>query len=238
MYIVVWHPRSCRARAPETRVPIMTKVPISSIQTALRDLGYSPGVVDGLFGPKTRSATESWLKAGGEPAKPANLGSPSDLPWMVEARRVLGWHEVRDNKALTAWLKSDGKLLGDPSQLPWCGDFVDTALRLALPGEPRPGNLGSNPYWARNWLTFGVDTPPTYGAVLVFEREGGGHVGFAMGADSACYHVLGGNQSNAVTITRIARSRLLGARWPKTYAIRPIHLPALSASATISKNEA
>ncbi len=213
----------------------MSKAAISQIQTGLRGLGHSPGEVDGLFGPRTRAAAEAWLKAGG---KAASAGASTELPWMVEARRVLGWHEVRDNKALAAWLKSDGKFLGDPAQLAWCGDFVDTALRLALPDEPRGGNLGINPYWAKNWLAFGVPTQPTYGAVMVFDREGGGHVGFAVGVDAACYHILGGNQSNAVTIARIARSRLLGARWPKTHAVRPITLPTLSATGTISKNEA
>jgi hypothetical protein len=29
--------------------------------------------------------------------------------------------------------------------------------------------------------------------------------------------LLGGNQSNAITIARIGKSRLLGARWPAAY---------------------
>jgi len=52
----------------------------------------------------------------------------SDLPWMVEAKKVMGLHENRDRAVLAKWLKSDGKTLGDPSKLPWCGDFVDTAI--------------------------------------------------------------------------------------------------------------
>lgn len=43
----------------------MTKAAISLIQTGLRDLGYSPGPVDGLFGGKTKGAVQSWLAAGG-----------------------------------------------------------------------------------------------------------------------------------------------------------------------------
>jgi peptidoglycan hydrolase-like protein with peptidoglycan-binding domain len=43
----------------------MSKAAISLIQTGLRDLGYQPGPVDGLYGAKTRTATEGWLKAGG-----------------------------------------------------------------------------------------------------------------------------------------------------------------------------
>ena len=80
----------------------------------------------------------------------------TDLPWMLEAKKVNGLHEVSDKAALSKWLKSEGRTLGDPTKLPWCGDFVDTAMSLGLPGEPRPGPLGQNPYWALNWLHFGV----------------------------------------------------------------------------------
>ena len=105
----------------------------------------------------------------------------NDLPWMIEAKKVMGLHETRDHAALAKWLKSDGKTLGDPSKLPWCGDCVDTAIELALPDEPRPGKLGENPYWALNWLLFGKACNPAYGAVVAFERPGGGHVGFVSG---------------------------------------------------------
>lgn len=211
-----------------------TPSPNALIQTGLRDAGYAPGPIDGLFGPKTRAAAEAWIAAGGKPAVNPAVG---ELPWIAEAKRLLGRHEVRDNGWLRTWLKSDGRTLGDPAKLPWCGDFVETCIRLALPGEPLPGDLGQNPYWARNWLKLGV-ARLTYGAVLVFERGSGGHVGFAVGQDRTCYHVLGGNQGNGVTVARIDKDRLLGARWPASWPTRPINLPTLSASAPISKNEA
>jgi len=83
-----------------------------------------------------------------------------DLPWMAEAKRVLGRHELRDNGWLRTWLRLDGKILGDPAKLPWCGDFVETCIKLALPGEPFAGALGQNPYWARNWLRLGESIAP------------------------------------------------------------------------------
>jgi hypothetical protein len=54
------------------------------------------------------------------------------------------------------------------------------------------------------------------------------HVGFYWGKDAHAYHVLGCNQSDAVTVTRISKHRLLDARWPLNYAhkIRPILLDA------------
>ena len=64
-------------------------------------------------------------------------------------------------------------------------------------------------------------------AVLIFSRGSGGHVGFAIGQDDAHFYVLGGNQSDAVTIARVAKSRLLGARWPATVPPRLQRLPTM-----------
>lgn len=162
------------------------------------------------------------------------------LPWISEAEKVLGLHEANDNKALSAWLRSDGKTLGNPSKMPWCGDFVDTALARALPKEPRPGALGVNCYWALNWGLLGVASPLVYGAVVTFKRPGGGHVGFLVGIspDGAYYLVLGGNQGNRVSRTWIAKSRCQAVRWPSTYANPKTPLPVIKKTGAASKNEA
>jgi len=194
-----------------------TTEPIRDIQRALDALGHSPGIIDGLWGLRTARALKSLLTANGRPAASV---SPGSLPWITEAKSALGRHEARDRSWLMDWLKRDGRSLGDPAKNPWCGDFVETCIRVALPDEPLLGALGSNPYWARNWLMFGQEVQPIPGAVLVFERGSGGHVGFAIGQDDTHFHVLGGNQSDAVTVARIAKSRLLGARWPLTYPPR------------------
>jgi uncharacterized protein (TIGR02594 family) len=152
-----------------------------------------------------------------------------ELPWIDEGKKVFGLHETRDNAKLKAWLISDGKTLGDPKALPWCGDYVETAVKKALPKEAFTGNLAKNPYWARNWLEFGVNTTPVYGAVIVFSREKGGHVGFVVGEDETDYYVLGGNQSNAVTISRISKKRMLGTRWPNSFANPNRPLPKMTA---------
>ena len=124
------------------------------------------------------------------------------------------------------WLKRDGRSLGDPSKYPWC-DFVETCMGVGFPDEPLLGALGLKPYWARNWLLFGQETRPAVGAVLVFARGSGGLVGFAVGQDDTQFFVLGGNQSDAVTIARIAQSRLLGARWPAIYPPLNQRLPTM-----------
>jgi uncharacterized protein (TIGR02594 family) len=229
---------------------------MKAVQKRLALEGFDPGPLDGKGGPQSAKALEGFLRKVGipvavlatataftltpAPAPRALNPAPADLPWMIEARKVLNRHETRDKSFLAKWLKSDGRTLGDPEKLPWCGDFVETCLRLALPAEPFPGALGDNPYWARNWALLGREVAPCYGAVLAFERPGGGgHVGFAVGYDAANFFVLGGNQSNAVTIARIAKSRLLASRYPATYPNPRQPLPLMSAAGTIiTTNEA
>ena len=197
---------------------------IRLIQSGLDKLGHSPGAIDGRWGARTARALRQLIAANGRAASVAPQGP---LPWITEAKTALGRHEARDRTWLMDWLKRDGRSLGDPAKTPWCGDFVETCIRMGLPDEPLLGALGANPYWARNWLLFGHEVKPVTGAVLVFARGSGGHVGFALGQDNTHFFVLGGNQSDAVTIARIAKSRLLGARWPATFPPRPQRLPTM-----------
>ena len=154
----------------------------------------------------------------------------SDIPWLTELQAVLGWHEVRDRVRLSAWLKSDGKTLGDPGKLPWCGDAVDTALFLALPDELRPGALGENPYWALNWALLGVPCLEFYGGIGVFKRKTtagttAGHVGILLGHSDTHYRVLGGNSGDAVASIWSAKTKCVAIRWPKTFSNPKIALP-------------
>lgn len=162
---------------------------------------------------------------------------PEELPWMAEAKAIKGLHERRNTSTLEAWFDRSVSWI-DPREIPWCGAYVATSLRRWDPDV----TLFENPLGARNWLPFGESCAPQYGAILVFwrgSRSGWkGHVGFYVGEDDAAYHVLGGNQSNAVTVTRISKSRLLGARWPKGHA-QPGRIVRLDrAGAPLSTNEA
>lgn len=161
--------------------------------------------------------------------------SRRELPWIAESKKVFGLHEVHHNKRLRQWLISDRNTLGDPAQLPWCGDFVETAIKRSLPTEELTGKLAENPYWARNWSEFGIPVPPIYGSIAVFTRDGGGHVGFLVGFDDTDYYVLGGNQGNTVSVVRIAKNRLLATRWPRSYKQEVRSLPRLEPT-TIPKS--
>jgi uncharacterized protein (TIGR02594 family) len=122
--------------------------------------------------------------------------------------------------------------------IPWCGLFVAHCVRTGLPEADLPANI----LGARQWASFGETAKPQLGAVMVFWRgsPGGwqGHVGFYWAEDDTAFHILGGNQSNAVTVTRIERRRLLGARWPSDQRESGIIRTASSGGALLSTNEA
>lgn len=207
---------------------------VLDIQRRLDALGFNPGPIDGERGRLTIAAVKRYQAAmhltvdglvgpqtlrslfGTADATPS--AGPDATPWLDYAYRAKGLREKLDNARLKEFLKSDGKTVGDPAKVPWCGDFVQTCLAVALPDEPLP----ANPYAAINWATWGKETTPKRGAILSFWRGSPngweGHVAFYLGEDASFYHVLGGNQSDMVSETKIAKSRLRahGCRWPAT----------------------
>lgn len=235
---------------------------LAQVQQRLKQLGFDPGNIDNLPGPKTDRAIVAFKKSRGLLARPylgpitlqalfgvaaQSARAAPTFPWMNEAAKHLGMNEGKGLKALFAYLRSDGRSVGDPSKLPWCGDFVETIFKLSLPGEPFPGRVGANPYLAKNWLDFGRPVPLAYGAVGVFWRGDpngtSGHVALIIGRNAAntLLRIRGGNQSNSVSDTWIETKRLVkdGCRWPTTYADPPAYLPVLdSKGAPISRNEA
>ena len=78
----------------------------------------------------------------------------------------------------------------------------------------------NNPLGARSWGKLGISCKAQPGAVMVFWREskqsGKGHVGFYVAEDDMAFHILGGNQSDAVNVKRVPKDRFVEARWPAT----------------------
>jgi uncharacterized protein (TIGR02594 family) len=160
----------------------------------------------------------------------------TDPKWLSYARGKIGEREIKGPRhnpwivralaKLKAWWSDD--------ETPWCGLFVAHCLEEA--GLPLPKHW----YRAMAWTEYGSNLRPTHvceGAILVFARQGGGHVGFYVGEDRFYYRVLGGNQANAVNIMRIAKSRCVAIRWPKGVPVTggPIRTET---DAPVSKDEA
>lgn len=160
---------------------------------------------------------------------------------LLQALKLYGVKEMPgagDNPAILAWADEIGGWLGgfyEDDEVPWCGLFVGIcALRSGHPFTQKA--LGAKE-WA-NWGKQAVD--PMLGDVLVFTRKGGGHVGFYVGEDAEAYHVLGGNQSDEVNITRIGKDRLYAARRTMFTKGLPVNVRKvfLRPSGGLSQNEA
>jgi len=133
---------------------------------------------------------------------------------------ILGWLT-----RLRAWWRDD--------ETPWCGVFVAHCMQEA--GLPYPRLYMR----AKAWSDYGALLRPDRlapGAILVFNRAGGGHVGFYVGEDTGHYYVLGGNQSNAVNVMKLGKSRLVASRWPRGVPVvgKPVHMKG----GMVSTNEA
>ena len=132
--------------------------------------------------------------------------------WLTHARTYLGTAEIpgkAHNPTIVRWLRELKSWWADDEQ-PWCGTFVGAVFR--------ENGITPAKHWyrARDWLNWGVKiNDPAPGCVVVFERTGGGHVGFAVARDvSGRLMVLGGNQGNKVSIAPFEKFRVLGYRWP------------------------
>jgi uncharacterized protein (TIGR02594 family) len=140
------------------------------------------------------------------------------LPWMQNAEKMIGLAEIvgpRHNPTILGWARTLSGQFGawirnlwKTDEVAWCGLFVAiTFFNLKMKVN---GNFPS----ARAWANWGLKCRPCYGAVLVFARKGGGHVGFYVSETATHYNVLGGNQGNKVSIMAIDKDRCIAARWP------------------------
>ncbi len=152
------------------------------------------------------------------------MTSTNTAPWLSTMRASLGLTETPGTKsnqkiiAEAAYLaKKYPKLAwiadfytGD--DIPWCG--LQTAFVFAM-NDIAP--VMPNPLSALKWASWGQQlAKPVPGAVLVFTRTGGGHVGLYEGETATHYLVIAGNQGDCVCRELIAKSRLAagGIRWP------------------------
>ncbi len=142
---------------------------------------------------------------------PESLG-PNDSPLI---RKILG-------KLNSLWLKGQ----------PWCGSAM--AYWMNQCGIAYPKDY----YRAKSWATWGSGCGPILGAVVVFERTGGGHVGILVGSrPDGSIRVLGANQSDSVRESWFDAARAIAYRWPPGKAFTAMPLPVVAAAGELSRNE-
>ncbi len=132
-----------------------------------------------------------------------------EIPGTENSGRILSYHSHTTLKATN-------------DEVPWC-----SAAMCCCFDEIGIGGTGSA--LARSWLNFGTKLKDfRLGAIAVFERGEpdslSGHVACALSEDGGLITVIGGNQSNAISIAKYPKARLISYQWPPEIDIeRYIH---------------
>lgn len=169
------------------------------------------------------------------------LNKESSPKILVQAKMLLGTKEivgVIHSDIIMGWAKDLGlEKIYTSDEIAWCGLFMaEVCKRAGIETNLTP----KQSLWALNWSKFGTkQSVAMLGDVLTFKRNGGGHVGIYVGEDEACYHILGGNQSNMVNVKRIERTRINSIRRTNWKLKQPsnVRVIKLESNGEISKNE-
>lgn len=153
--------------------------------------------------------------------------------WVVEARRFMGQREIKGplhNAKIVQFWKTIKRGGIKDDETPWCAAFVGAMLEHV-------GIQSTRFESAKSYLDWGVKlNAPTLGCIVVFTRDGGGHVGFVVGQDAkGNLLVLGGNQADAVNVSAFGRERVSGYRWPASVAPTTASLPLGGAAKSTSE---
>lgn len=139
--------------------------------------------------------------------------------WLTMARDLLGLGEIvgskHEQKVVGFFADAGVPEIAD-DETAWCGAFLAAMFVKAQRRDVRPPGDRYNALRAREWLKVGtaVTGSPRPGDIVIFSRGTGtqGHVAFYVEDAGDKIKVLGGNQSNRVSIASYAKSRLLGIR--------------------------
>ena len=138
------------------------------------------------------------------------------------ARLCVGLAEVpgpASNPVIMRWAADlRAPAYGDDS-VAWCAVAMN---RWMLACNYPLSGTGYDLLRAKSFSTWGQPCEPVQGAVLVFSRPAGYHVGLYLGERTDAFSVLGGNTGNAVGATWIARDRLRASRWPSGVSLQLI----------------
>lgn len=155
--------------------------------------------------------------------------------WLGEARKLIGLKEISGKahspEIVQMWKDIRRGGIKD-DETPWCAAFVGAILE-------RVGIQSSRFESAHSYLDWGSRlNSPVNGCVVVFARNGGGHVGFVVGATKdGGLLVLGGNQDNEVNVKAFPWTRVVGFRWPEGEPMPP-HEPLVVFDGMESRSEA
>ena len=153
-------------------------------------------------------------------------------PWLDNARADLGVHEIKGkkhNERILEMLREIGHPEVQNDEDSWCA--VATGSWLVRAGLPtsKPVKLNRT---GLSYEDYGTACEPRPGAISVSTYTKAGrkdwkrHVGIIVEVEPKRFKVIGGNQSDQVCETWIARSRVTAVRWPPKGAVpEPLQAP-------------
>lgn len=154
--------------------------------------------------------------------------------WIREAEKCLGVREIKGEKhnpeILQMW--KDARLSGiKDDETPWCAGFACAVLERSGIRSPRSAA-------SRSFVDWGVSLgTPIFGCLVVFSRDGGGHVGFVVGRNArGDLMVLGGNQSDEVNVRAFKRDRVLAYVWPEGESPEEFDLPLIEGEYSVRES--
>lgn len=131
--------------------------------------------------------------------------------WLEIAKKEIGIHEVTggENPRIIEYFTAVS-YHAQEDEVPWCAAFANWVLKKA-------GIKGTNSAVARSFEGWGEELEdPRKGAIIVFDwQNGSGHVGFIYSWTDSSVAVLGGNQSDQVSITNFKWDNVSAMRWPE-----------------------
>lgn len=160
--------------------------------------------------------------------------------WLSVAATHIGIREIPGSLSaavIQRWAADLGvSAIYDNDDVPWCALYLNRVMKACH--LPMTGS-GYDLLRARMFATWGQPLDGVaLGAILVFTRPQGAHVGLYLGETDTLYHIRGGNQSNAVSDTWIAKDRCTARRWPAGLPL-PIQQPIVTTTngMPVSDNE-
>lgn len=132
--------------------------------------------------------------------------------WLKIAKNEIGVKEFEgpaDNPVIIKY-HDVTSLQATDDEVHWCSSFACWCMESAGIRSPRSAR-------AKDWLDWGIPlNEGKLGCIVVFTRNGGGHVGFYIDEDEDGIFVLGGNQNDSVNISYYGWENFLDFRWPET----------------------
>jgi len=124
--------------------------------------------------------------------------------WLLGIKEISG----KDHNPRIVWYHSFTTLRATDDETPWCSSFMCAAAEST-------GFKSTRSAAAKSWLTYGEEGNGDVGEMVVFKRGAGHHVAFVnktFKQGDKFISVLGGNQSDSVSVAKYKTDNLLAFR--------------------------